>query len=827
MLVYSLFGPQTTPPAFCAAFFIALLGTWAPAQESDFTVQQLTFFEQEIRPVLVRECLSCHSGSDPKGGLRLETREQLLKGGESGPGAVSGESSQSLLWHAVNYDDLEMPPEGKLSANEIESLQIWIDQGLAWPTETQLAAQRLSKSITDEDRNYWAFRPLAATDVPMVRDGDWCRSTIDAFILNRLEAVNLSPAPAASLLQRLRRVSFDLTGLPPTEQQLYRLIDSPTFETFEALVEEMLSSPQFGEHWGQYWLDLVRYADSDGYKADGFRPLAWKYRDYVIDSFNTNRPMNEFFVQQLAGDLLPDTSPENQVATGYLRNWIYEYNQRDAKSQWQFILDDVTEVTSDVFLGLGMGCAKCHDHKYDPLLQTDYYRLQACFSNILPDDELLATDPETKTKYLDELSTWETRTAELRQKIERLESPTIQSVSELAINKFPPDIKELFDRAPEDLSTQERQLVYLANLQVRVEIEKIDFSQKLKDAPLAEWQALQAQWKEQLQTKPQRPSIAWGVTELKSDARYETEELRGVKFSAGIPEVLALNKALSDFPTDEPKRLALAKWVVSNDNPTTARVMVNRVWERLMGRGLAPNPNDFGQLSGPPSHPELLDHLAFRWRDQGWNFKQLIREIILSSTYQMSTDHPDFAHANELDPENQLYWHAHRRRLSAGQIRDALLLASGDLDSKSGGPAQNHDTLRRTIYMKVLRNQRELLLDAFDFPDRIRSQGRRNNTTTPLQALLLINGDWSLARATALANKVRSIGGDDPAQGIQSLFTTTLGRPASTRELDLCQEFLNEHHKTSMITDDATRTQQAWTDLCHSLLNSNEFIYLD
>lgn len=827
MLTPSSFEAKAAWLAFSVTLVTSLAAPPAAAQESEFTDKQIAFFEQEIRPLLVRECLSCHSGADPEGGLRLETREQLLQGGESGPGVVSHNSSQSHLWQAVNYDGLEMPPEKKLTEPEIEALQQWIDQGIAWPNETQLAAQRRTKSITDKDRAYWAFRPLEEIDAPMVRNSDWCRSTIDAFILNNLEASELSPAPPASLLQRLRRASFDLTGLPPKEQQVYQLIESPTLETYEALVEEMLNSPQFGEHWGQYWLDLVRYADSDGYKADGFRPLAWKYRDYVITSFNTNRPMDEFFVQQLAGDLLPNPSPVSRIATGYLRNWIYEYNQRDAKSQWQFILDDVTEVTSDVFLGLGMGCAKCHDHKYDPLLQDDYYSLQACFSSILPNDQILALDPEAKAKHLEERSTWENRHAELRQRLDRLEHPIVQAVSQSAINKFPPDIKELFDLPSEELTTRERQLVYLANLQVKLEVEKIDFAKKLKDATLTEWQSLHAQWKELSKSRPPSPSMAWGVTELGSESLYETEAVQGVKFSAGIPIVLATNADRSAFPADEPQRLAFAKWVVSDSNPITARVMVNRIWERLMGKGLAPNPNDFGKLGGPPSHPELLDHLAFRWREQGWDFKQLVREIVFSSTYQMSTDHPDFDQASRVDPENTLYWHAQRRRLTAGQIRDAFLLASGELDLQSGGPAQNHDTQRRTIYMKVLRNQREPLLDAFDFPDRIRSQGRRNTTTTPLQALLLTNGDWSLARAEALAEKIQSIGSDDPALGIQNLFTTTLGRPASPHELKLCQQFLIEHLRASSIADEDQRTEQAWTDLCHSLMNSNEFIYLD
>ena len=817
--------------AACLCGLACLVGpSSTPAEdEPEFAAAEIEFFETTIRPLLVENCLSCHSGDDPEAGLRLDRRVELLKGGESGPAVVAGQPSESLLWHAVSYESHEMPPESQLPAESLANIKRWIELGLPWPSDTQLSTRREAKEITREDRDYWAFRPLRALQIPMVATPQWCREDLDYFVLRKLEEAGITPAPPANRLALLRRLCFDLTGLPPTVEQIERFLDDSSSASYEALVDELLAKPQFGEHWAQHWLDLVRYADSDGYKADGFRPLAWKYRDYVIRSFNANQPFDVFMVQQLAGDELPSPTADDLIATGYLRNWIYEYNQRDARTQWQYILDDITEVTGDVFWAWDWVCAKCHDHKYDPLLQSDYYQLQACFNAILPTDSLLATDLESRQRYRNRVAQWQASAEATLAPLAQLESVHKERVASSAINKFPPDIRELFHRAETQLTAKDKQLVYLGRLQIDLEVDKIDFAKLLKDKELERWQQLKQELAELNASKPPMPSLAWGVKELHPSEPVQIPGLEHVDLSPGIPQVLVADSKSAKLPVNESRRLALANWLVSDANPITARVMVNRVWQQLMGQGLAPNPNDFGQLSGEPSHPELLDHLAFHWRSEGWDFKNLIRTIVLSSTYQMSVAHPQLEAAYRLDPGNRLRWHADRRRLRAGQIRDAMVFASEELAPISSGPAQEHSALCRAVFLKVLRNRREPLLDIFDFPDRIRSQGKRDTTTTPLQSLGLVNGAWSLARAGELAQKVRSASGEEPQAAIQGLFERTLGRPAHPSEVELCLAFLNEQ-ATLLIREgcsEAEGSTQAWTDLCHCLLNSNEFIYLD
>src|SRR5262245_48146517 len=399
--------------------------------------EQVEFFEKKVRPVLAEHCYKCHSEADKKhkGNLTLDSLAGMLKGGDSGAALVPGQPDKSLLVKAVTHQDadLKMPPQKKLAANQIADLREWVKGGAAWPGTGTV---KVRGKITDEDRQWWAFQPVKAQPVPAVSDVGWSIHAMDRFIFARLQAEGLTPAPPADRGVLVRRVYFDLIGLPPTPAELDAVLNDTSTDWYEKLVDKLLASPRYGERWARHWLDLVRYAESDGYRIDEYRNEAWRYREYVINSFNNDKPYNRFVHEQLAGDEIDPDNPEAQAATGFLRLWIYEYNQRDVRTQWSIILDDITDVTGDVFLGLGMGCARCHDHKFDPILQKDYYRLQAFFASILPRDDLPLASPRQHTDYLSRLAAWEAQTATIRQQIDALEAPYRTSAAKGAIAKF-------------------------------------------------------------------------------------------------------------------------------------------------------------------------------------------------------------------------------------------------------------------------------------------------------------------------------------------------------------------------------------------------------
>jgi len=384
-----------------ALFLLGMVGRGVSAEPTDTpTADQLKYFETHVRPLLVEKCYRCHSDQKQSGQLRVDSREGLLLGGESGPAVVEGHLEESLLLEAVNYKSLQMPPDSKLSDEQIEHLTRWVEMGAPWPAGEKVAPSRSpGREISDEDRHYWAFQPVKRVDPPQVEGDAWSRTEVDRFILAKLKEAQLEPAPGANRVTLARRVSLDLTGLPPSPQMMDAFLSDTSDTAYETLVDQLLASPRYGEQMARSWLDLVRYAESDGYKQDTYRPNSWRYRDYVIQAFNSDKPYDRFVMEQLAGDEIDPHNPEALAATGYWRNGIYEYNQRDAAVQWRAILEDVTETTADAFLGLGLGCAKCHDHKFDPLLQKDYYRLQAFMCNISFQNERPLATPEQIAAY--------------------------------------------------------------------------------------------------------------------------------------------------------------------------------------------------------------------------------------------------------------------------------------------------------------------------------------------------------------------------------------------------------------------------------------------
>ena len=757
-------------------------------------------FKSTIQPVFAEHCHKCHSHNADKikGGLVLDSLLGALTGGDTGPAIVPGEPEKSLLIKAVRYTDeeLQMPPKGKkLSDEQIRALTEWVKLGAPWPgSETNTA--RIRGRFTDEDRKWWSFQPLRSVKPPQVNDQGWVRNDIDRFIWQKLAAEELKPSPEASRQTLIRRLSFDLTGLPPTPSEIREFVDDPSSDAYEKLVERLLASPRYGERWARRWLDLVRYADSDGYRIDDYRPHAWRYRDYVIAAFNNDKPYDQFVKEQLAGDELWPGKPEAMTATSFLRHWIYEYNNRDVKGQWNTILNDLTDTTGDLFLGLGVQCARCHDHKFDPILQKDYYRLQAFFAPILPRDDLPLATPEERRVYEAKLRIWEEATADIRREIDALEKPHLEAAGNVAIVKFPEDIQELLAKPVPERTPYEYQIADLAYRQVLYEHNR--FQGRIKGEEKERWEELKKKLAEHDHLKPATPPPVFGVTDVGAVAppTFIPKSKKAEEVSPGFLTVLddkpAVIPALATAPRSTGRRSILANWITDPTNPLTTRVIVNRVWQYHFGRGLVATSSDFGRLGEAPSHPELLDCLARRFVEDGWRFKKLHKLILMSATYRQSATTPPSEIAKMKDPENRWLWRMNIRRLEAEQIRDALLAVSGELDLQTGGPGVDTGRSRRTIYTKVMRNTRDALLDVFDAPEGFVSTGQRNVTTTSSQALLMMNSQYLLQRARALAGRLSKESFANDAEFVTAAYRLAFGREPDSAERGAGERFLRE-----------------------------------
>lgn len=768
------------------------------------TAEQAEFFEKEVRPLLLDQCAKCHGADQQKGGLRLDNRLGAVTGGDSGPAIVAGDPSGSLLIDAINYNSFEMPPDGKLEPAQIAILTKWVRMGAPWPQrdEEDDSTPRRGKTITEEDRNYWCFQPVQRVTPPSVDDA-WCRNEIDRFVLARLRAEGLTPAPEADKRTLIRRATFDLHGLPPRPEDVDAFFADDSPEAFSRLVDRLLESPRYGEHWARHWLDLVRYAESDGFKQDAYRPQVWRYRDYVIQSLNDDQPYDRFVIEQLAGDELDPNDPKMMVATSFLRHWIYEYNQRDVRTQWNNILNDITDVTSDVFLGLGMGCARCHDHKFDPILQRDYFRLQAFFAPLLPRDDLLLLPPAELTAYQQKLMDWEKATESIRREMETLERPVKTRVAQGAINKFPPDIRPMLAKPAEERTPFETQIFELADRQVREELNNLKIEEKLTGEEKERWKELREQLRQFDSLKPASPDAAFTVRdvgpkapETKIPGKGKSDAIAPGYLTVLDPSDATLVPAATSQTTG--RRLTLARWIANPQNPLSTRVIANRVWQYHFGRGLASSSSDFGRLGERPTHPQLLDWLADQVVQGNWSLKRMHRLVMNSATYRQATSTPQFELAMRKDPENRLLWHMAARRLDAEQIRDAMLGVSGELDLQMGGPSQEHDSARRTVYTKVLRNRRDPLLDAFDAPDGFNSTAQRNATTTPTQSLLMINGPWTLTRSQAFAQRLLGLPVDSLEARLQAAFRLAYGRPSDSAELSAAVEFVRHQQQRAL-----------------------------
>lgn len=782
-----------------AVMLVPLTGS---ADEVDARHAQLQHFETHVRPILHARCVKCHGENQQQGELRLDSLEGLLMGGDSGPAAKPGKVDESLLLEAVRYESFEMPPDKPLSDKEIAHLERWIADGAAWPTHEGKSVRLSGAMFTDEELNFWSLQPIAHP-APPVTQRDWGVNEIDQFVGAKLEAAGITAAAQASDDVLIRRLYFDVLGLPPSPSDVADFLANDSPDRWNQLIDRLLADTRYGEHWARYWLDIVRYAESDGFRADFYRPDAWRYRDYVVNAFNNDKPYDQFVTEQLAGDEVAPEKAEALVATGFLRTYLYEYNQRDARTQWQDILNQTTDVTGEAFLGLGVGCARCHDHKFDPILQEDYFRLQACFGTMMPRDDVPAADLTDRQQYEEQYQAWLKKGADLRQQLDAIRGPYLERAAKAAVERFPEDVKSIMDKSPQDWTHLEAQLADLMNRQVLYDQARM----KIKKEDQERIDELEKQIAEVAGREPQKLPSAITVADngpTPQPIHIGGNPERKVVPPGGLTIIKTVAFKVPELESSTGQRTALAKWITSPENPLTARVIVNRIWQRHFGTGLVATASDFGTLGGRPSHPQLLDWLASEFVNHGWSIKWLHRKILTSATWRMSAFHPNVASVERIDPGNELRWRFNIRRLNAEQIRDAILTASGELKSEQGGPSVDHNSLRRSLYLKAIRNKPEPLMRSLDGVDGLNSIPKRSTTTTPTQALNLMNGDWLRTRSEAMARRVLDVTASDDLKAAADLaFRIALGRTVDSEETSVAVKLISDATESTSRVDNA------------------------
>ncbi|QDU63341.1 Planctomycete cytochrome C [Planctomycetes bacterium Pan216] len=778
-----------------ATFGLLSLSTVAMAGEA-VDNESLKFFESKVRPLLASKCVGCHGAEKQKGELRLDSLAAMLKGGENGVAVVPHKPGESLLVEAINYESFEMPPEAQLSEKSIAILTRWVEMGAPWPQADSNLIRSSEKTFTDEDRDWWAIQPLSEPGVPDA-GGDWARNDIDRFVTKRLKKAGLEPAREADRHELLRRAYFDLHGLPPTPEQIDAFVNDDRPDAWQRLIRELLESPRYGERWAQHWLDVVRYAESDGYNEDAFRPSASAFRDYVIRSFNDDKPYDQFVREHLAGDEIDPDDPNVFIGTAYLRHGIYEWNQRNARMHWGLIMDEMTRVTGEAFLGIGIGCAQCHDHKFDPILQKDYYGLQAFMSSVAwPMDRILAT-PEEIAAYQKKQHAWEEKTKAIREEMQGLAKAAFDSKQKYVVKQFPEDIQKIYHKPESEKTTYEKQLSYLVFRQAHRAATRFDYAKALKKKPekLKRYRELEAELKKFDKMKPKPLPKAFVATDIGS-VPAPTYLLTRTTKEAVEPSFLALLG--EDAPKIDPtetttgRRMALANWIARDDNPLSTRVIVNRVWQRHFGQGIVPTPNDFGTLGESPSHPELLDWLTRRFLENGWRMKPLHELIMNSATYRMTARREPSSTENTIDPTDRLLWRFPPQRLDAEQVRDAMLAVSGELKHRDGGASVSGGNPYRSVFVIKKRNRPDEMLGGFDAPLGFESAPSRIATTTPTQSLLLVNGNWSLDRSRAFAKRLLGGKQEFQADDVRKAYRLVFGREATDAEVDDALAFVNE-----------------------------------
>lgn len=721
---------------------------------------------------------------------------------------------------------------------------------------------------TAEQREHWSLLPPSRPPVPRVDDSEWVRNPIDAFILAEIEAFGLKPAPEADRVTLIRRLRFDLTGLPPSPEEVDAFEADPRPDAYERLVDRLLAMPQYGERWARSWLDLARFAESDGFKSDKTRPDAWRYRDWVVNALNDDMPYDRFVLLQLAGDEAEPNDPSAFIATGFNRNWPFEDNNKVPGLNRQIMLDDMTDTTASVFLGLTVGCARCHNHKYDPISQRDYYRFQALFAGTEPKDDFSLVSPMEGAVQEFVEADHKARHDDLKHQIEAIEKPYLAVLLKDKLEELPAEVRQAFETDPEERSAFQEDLLKKHAKAMAVPPRMVEAAMSLDDRRL--WSDRGRAMKTLLENAPPAIPTASGMTEPGGTTppvfllRKGNFQNPGVEVPPGFLSIFGPPSPVPGSCESGPssgRREALARWLTRPDHPLTARVMVNRLWLNHFGRGIVATPSDFGTQGAEPSHPRLLDWLATEFVARGWSQKTMHRLMVTSATYRQSSF--TTARSKAEDPDNILLSRMSRRRLEGEAVRDALLAVSGLLDLRVGGPsvfpdlppgvetrggwtrsASAADRNRRSLYVFVRRNLKYPLFDAFDAPDSNVTCPERNVTVNAPQALMLLNSGLILDQARALAGRVLAEvpTSPDPAGLVTHVYRLALGRHPDPVELERGVSFLTEPPAPSDSRNGTIQTRDlpeptpdgfdsaraaSLVDYCHAILNLNEFVFVD
>jgi hypothetical protein len=699
---------------------------------------------------------------------------------------------------------------------------------------------------------HWAYQTVKRPELPAVQQQSWVRTPIDSFILSKLESKGIKPSPDAERAALIRRATLDAWGIIPTPEEVKAFVDDRSPKPYEKLVDRLLASPRYGERWGRRWLDLTRYADTDGFNNDGVRPNAWRYRDYVIRAFNEDKPYDRFIREQLAGDeIWPDDS-DAFVATGFMRNYPDEINSRDLNLKREEILTDITDAVGSVFLATTVTCAKCHNHKFDPISQKEYYQLESFFANAGAFDEVPAFDKEAALDYDRRLNVWKEKTKDIREQLEVLTKPLQAKREADRLLGFVPETIASLTKPESERTPYDRWIIHRAQWTFS-RGDDTNGKVALKGAEKEKYDQLKTELKKYDSLKPKDPPYLSGMKDVGPEAPVTHVLAVGVynrpmkeELQPAFPAAFSTEQpVIVPTATSTGRRTALANWIASPQNPLTARVMVNRIWYQYFGHGIVDTVSDFGLKGARPTNPELLDWLADEFVKQGWSIKKLQREILLSSVYrQSSAPRPDAA---GIDPDNKLLSAFPRQRMDAEVIRDSLLSAAGLLENKAGGPgvfppapenlgagkywkvtADVHEQNRRSAYVFVRRNLPYPLLETFDMASpQFVAEGRDVTTTAP-QALTLLNSDLVYQWSGALAARVTREAGSDVQAQLERLYQILYARSPDGWESDTLQSFLFRQEK--VIAEQQSGKQiaardAAFVDLVHALANSNEFIY--
>jgi cytochrome c553 len=822
--------------SLCAALLLASILPLPAAPEQKLDPKQVSFFEKRVRPVLVKQCYQCHSAEKKvKGGLRLDTREAVLRGGDSGPVIVPGNPKKSLLIIAINHsdDDLKMPEKKKLSEREIGDLTKWVAMGAPDPRVEESEPYLAAVIDYEAGRKFWAFTPPVKRPAPAVQNKSWPHNEVDRHLLAMMESKGLAPVGDADKRTLVRRLYFDLIGLPPTAQQIDAFLEDSSPRAVAKLVDQLLASPQYGERWGRHWLDVARYSESNGMERNFTYPHAWRYRDYVIASFNKDKPYDQFIREQLSGDLLDDKeapgtiAEERLTATGFLALGPKILNERDKIVFQMEMVDEQIDASTRAVLGLTVSCARCHDHKFDPIGMKDYYALAGIFTSTRT---LYGTKGGGGNRQATELMAIGDETPQ--QKSEREEYKKKLTASQKRLGQMTKQFQNLKKQATRVKGNAPRKSAMekrMTDTRGKMDDLKKEVAKLRKDAPPA-------------------PNFAMGVSEraapgnckicLRGDAKK-----RGPVVERGFLQVMS-SKSTPAIDEDSSGRRELALWMTRRENPLAARVMVNRIWHHLFGVGLVRTVDNFGKMGEEPVNQALLDYLAVRFMEENWSVKKMIRELTLSHAYQLGGHHHDKNY--RIDPENRFCWQMTHRRLDAEAIRDAILHASGELElepfqgsvvqllgdvnfgrnvsdlGKKSEAVANH----RSVYLPIIRNAVPEGLRVFDFAEPSLIVGRRAITTVPTQALYLLNDPFVLEHTELMAQRVLD-GATDDGRRVDLAYILTLSRPATTLERERSLALVKEIRAGLDTKDDADRERLAWATLAQSLVGTAEFRYLD